>query len=387
MNAALLTDIGAAAILLLLAAGTVLLALGNRRVPTLAALPPWEPTQHAPRVSIIVPARNEARGIGAAIATMLALDYPDFEVIVIDDRSTDGTAQALEAVPDPCRRLRRLGVTELPADWLGKNHANAVGAAAATGEWLLFTDADIHFESLALGRAMRCATEGHWDHLTAAPHARLPGAVLSQFALYFGLLFSLFARPWAARNPRSRAHVGIGAFNLVRRSAYEAIGGHAALRLRPDDDLKLGKLLKQAGYRQLFLNGCGAIEVEWYSTWREVRDGLMKNLFAGSGYSVPLTVFGGLLQLAVLTGPPLGVIFASGVAQWCSALACGLLLLQGWASAPSLGTRRWAGALLPLFGVFGTWLMWRSMYLALSRGYIEWRGTRYPLAELRRQKI
>jgi glycosyltransferase involved in cell wall biosynthesis len=386
MTAALLTDLIAAAILLLLAAGSVMLALGARRVPALASLPPLG-AGLAPRVSIIVPARDEARGIGPAVASMLALDYPDFEVIVIDDRSTDGTAGVLDALADPAGRLRRLQVTELPPDWLGKNHANALGSAAAAGEWLLFTDADIRFAPLTLSRAMRCALDGPWDHLTAAPHARLPGAVLSQFALYFGLLFSLFARPWAARDPRSRAHVGIGAFNLVRRTAYDAIGGHGALRLRPDDDLKLGKLLKQAGFRQLFLNGHGAIEVEWYSSWREVRDGLMKNLFAGSGYSVPLTVGGSLLHLAVLAGPPLGAVFASGIAQLCYALACLLLLWQGWASAPSLGTKRWAGALLPLFGAFGTWLMWRSMYLALSRGAIEWRGRRYPLKELRRQRL
>lgn len=387
MNAALLTDLIAGAILLLLAAGSVQLAWGSRRVPTLSRLPPLPGSAPAPRVSIIVPARNEARGIAAAVTTMLALDYPDFEVIVIDDRSSDGTAAALDGVPDPRGRLRRLTVTELPPDWMGKNHANAQGAAAATGAWLLFTDADIHYAPQTLSRAMRCASDGGWDHLTAAPHAQLPGVVLSQFALYFGLLFSLFARPWAARDPRSRAHVGIGAFNLVRRTAYEAIGGHAALRLRPDDDLKLGKLLKHAGYRQLFLNGHGAIAVEWYSSWREVRDGLMKNLFAGSGYSVPLTVCGSLLHLAVLAGPPLGALLTTGIAQWCCVLACGLLLLQGWASAASLGTRRWAGALLPLFGVFGTWLMWRSMWLALSRGYVEWRGTRYPLAELRRQRL
>jgi glycosyltransferase involved in cell wall biosynthesis len=386
MTAALLTDLIAGSILLLLGAGSVMLALGSRRVPSLATLPPLA-AGSAPRVSIIVPARDEARGIGPAVASMLALDYPDFEVIVIDDRSTDGTAGVLDALPDPAGRLRRLQVMELPPDWLGKNHANALGAASATGDWLLFTDADIRFAPLTLSRAMRCALDGPWDHLTAAPHARLPGLVLAQFALYFGLLFSLFARPWAARDPHSRAHVGIGAFNLVRRTAYDAIGGHAALRLRPDDDLKLGKLLKQAGFRQLFLNGHGAIEVEWYSSWREVRDGLMKNLFAGSGYSVPLTVGGSLLHLAVLAGPPLGAVFASGVAQLCCALACLLLLWQGWASAPSLGTRRWAGVLLPLFGVFGTWLMWRSMYLALSRGHIEWRGRRYPLAELRRQKL
>jgi glycosyltransferase involved in cell wall biosynthesis len=386
MTAALLPDLIAAAILLLLAVGSVMLALGARRVPALAALPP-QADGPAPRVSIIVPARDEARGIGPAVASMLALDYPDFEVIVIDDRSTDGTARVLDALADPAGRLRRLQVTELPQDWLGKNHANAMGASVATGEWLLFTDADIRFAPLTLSRAMRCALDGPWDHLTAAPHARLPGAVLSQFALYFGLLFSLFARPWAARDPRSRAHVGIGAFNLVRRTAYDAIGGHGALRLRPDDDLKLGKLLKQAGFRQLFLNGHGAIEVEWYSSWLEVRDGLMKNLFAGSGYSVPLTVGGSLLHLAALAGPPLGAVFASGAAQLCYALACLLLLWQGWVSAPSLGTRRWAGALLPLFGVFGTWLMWRSMYLALSRGAIEWRGRSYPLEDLRRQRL
>ncbi|MEZ5458551.1 MAG: hypothetical protein R3E65_04210 [Steroidobacteraceae bacterium] len=113
----------------------------------------------------------------------------------------------------------------------------------------------------------------------------------------------------------------------------------------------------------------------------------MKNLFAGSGYSIPLTVVGSLLHLAVLAGPPLGLLFTTGVARTCCALACVLLVWQGWASAPALGTKRWAGILLPVFGVFGTWLMWRSMWLALSRGEVEWRGTRYALADLRRQKL
>jgi hypothetical protein len=387
MTGALLLDVAAALIALCLLAGAILLALGARRVPRLAELPPLGPGSSAPAVSIVVPARNEARGIAAAVGSMLAQDYPDFEVIVIDDRSTDGTRAAVDVLPDPAGRLRVLEVVELPEGWLGKNHANALGAAAARGEWLLFTDADVRFEPLTLRRALGGALAHGWDHLTAAPWARLPGAVLSQFALYFGLLFSLYARPWAAQDPRSRAHAGIGAFNLVRRGAYEAIGGHAALRLRPDDDLKLGKLLKRAAFRQMFANGRGAIEVEWYSSWGEVREGLMKNLFAGSGYSVPVTVAGSLAQLVVLAGPPLGVLFADGAARGFSALACLLLLWQGWASAPSLGTRRWAGVLLPLFGVFGSYLMWRSMILALSRGAIEWRGRRYPLDQLRRDSL
>ncbi len=385
MIGALLLDVAMALITLGLLAGAVQLALGARRVPKLADLPPLvDGVTAVPSVSIIVPARNEARGIAAAVGSMLAQDYPDLEVIVIDDRSTDGTRAAVAALPDPAGRLRVLEVAELPSGWLGKNHANALGAAAARGDWLLFTDADVRFEPLTLRRALGGAMAHDWDHLTAAPHARLPGAVLSQFALYFGLLFSLYARPWAAQDPRSRTHVGIGAFNLVRRGVYETIGGHAALRLRPDDDLKLGMLIKRAGFRQMFANGRGAIEVEWYSSWAELREGLMKNLFAGSGYSVPMTVAGSLVHLAALAGPPLGALFADGAARAFGILACLLLLWQGWASAPSLGTRRWGGVLLPLFGVFGTYLMWRSMYLALSRGAIEWRGRLYPLDELRR---
>ncbi len=387
MTGALLLDVMTGLIALGLLGGVLLLAAGTRRVPRLAELPALAPHAATPPVSIIVPARNEARGIAAAVGSMLAQDYPDFEVIVIDDRSTDATRAEVTGLRDQAARLRLLEVTELPAGWLGKNHANFLGAAAARGEWLLFTDADVRFERQTLRRALGGALANGWDHLTAAPSAKLPGAVLSQFALYFGLLFSLYARPWAAQDPRSRAHVGIGAFNLVHRRAYEAIGGHAALRLRPDDDLKLGKLLKQAGFRQMFANGRGTLEVEWYSSWSEVRDGLMKNLFAGSGYSVPLTVLGSLAHLIVLAGPPLGALFADGAARLFSVLGCLLLLWQGWASAPSLGTRRWGGALLPVFGVFGTYLMWRSMWLALARGAIEWRGRSYPLAQLRQQKL
>ena len=113
----------------------------------------------------------------------------------------------------------------------------------------------------------------------------------------------------------------------------------------------------------------------------------MKNLFAGSGYSVPLTVLGSLLHLLVLAGPPAGLLLASGPARWLCAWACTLLVLQGWAGARELGTARWGGVLLPLFGVFGTYLMWRSMWLALRRGGIEWRGRVYPLEELRRNVI
>jgi hypothetical protein len=383
----LLPTILAGVTFLLLLGGVVAAALARHRVPWLARQPRGEPGLPRPQVSIIAPALNEQRHIEAAVRSLLAQDYAALEIILIDDRSTDATPQILARLAAAEPRLRCVTVRELPPGWLGKNHANWLGAQAARGELLLFTDADVVMAPGTVDRAAACLVRGGWDHLAVAPRVSLPGPLLSQFTLYFGLLFSLYARPWAARNPRSRAYVGIGAFNLVRREAYFACGGHERVRLRPDDDVKLGKLLKRGGWRQDFLNGNGAIEVEWYAGWREVRDGLMKNLFAGTGYSVVATVAGSLAQLQLLGGPLLALPFGGGLARALNLGSCALLLAFGALCAPQFGTRRWGGALLPGFAIFGAWLMWRSMVLALARGGIDWRGTRYPLAELRRNIV
>ena len=343
-----------------------------------------------PRVSLIAPACNEAAGIERAVRGFLALRWPLLEVIVVEDRSTDDTRARLLALQhelqDP--RLRLVLVDALPDGWLGKNHANARGAALATGEWLLFTDADVQMQPDTLQHALAYALGLHggptWDHLAGAPEARLPGPVLSQFPLYFALLFSAWTRPWAARDPRSRAHVGIGAFNLVRRSAYDAAGGHASVRLCPDDDLVLGKVLKAAGARQDFVFAQGLVAVDWYGSWREVRDGLMKNLFAGAGYRAWLVVAGAFTQVLLVAWPVPALLLTSGPARWLNAAILLLLALQGWLAARRFGTRAYGGLLLPLFAVFGSYLMLRSMALALWRGGIDWRGTRYPLEALRR---
>lgn len=375
------------------AAGTPVI-LAALAMPRLARRVPWlseQPLDSAPSpaLTVIAPARDEARHLEAAIRALLAQDYPDLEVLVVDDRSTDATPWILARLAAESAKLRVETVRELPEGWLGKNHANWLGAQAARGELLLFTDADVVFEPGALRRAVGYLRRGGWDHLAIAPRVHLPGAVLGQFTLYFGLLFSLYARPWAARDAHSRAHVGIGAFNLVRRDAYFAAGGHRRLALRPDDDMKLGKLLKAHGARQEFLNGRGALSVEWYGSWRELRDGLMKNLFAGVEYRLAALLAGSLGQLALLAGPALAVVGGWGgpIAWSIDAAACVALLALGAACAPQFGTRRWGGVLLPGFALFGTWLMWRSAWLALRRGGIEWRGTFYPLAALRRNIV
>lgn len=363
------------------------LAWGTTRVAWLRDLPRREPGERAPRVSIVVPALNEARWIEPALRSLAALEYPDLEIVAIDDRSTDATPTILARLATELRGLRVVTVRELPPGWLGKNHANWLGARAASGELLLFTDADVVMAPDALDRAVQRAEHAGLDHLTAAPDVRLPGRVLAQFALYFALLVSLMLRPWAATNPRSRAHIGVGAFNLVRRDRYFAAGGHEAIRLRPDDDVKLAKVLKRAGGRAEFVVGAGLLEVEWYGSWREVRDGLMKNLYAGLDYRTWIVPAGIVAHLAVLTMPLLALAFTSGATWWLNLGSCTLLLLAGLGASRALGTAWWGGATLPLFAVFGAYLLARSTWLAHRNDGIDWRGTHYPLAELRRNVV
>ena len=377
----------AAASFLSLLAASIMLARGRRQLTWLRDALPLPPPAQRPTLSVLAPARNEARNIEAAVRAMLAQDYLGLEVIVVDDRSTDQTPAILARLQAEMPQLRIVSISQLPPGWLGKNYANSRAAAEARGELLLFTDADVVLAPGTLQRAVGHFVRERLDMLAVGPEAPMPGLLLSQFTLYFGILFSLFARPWAASNPRSRAHVGIGAFNLLRATAYRAAGGHEAIRLRPDDDLKLGKLVKQAGFRQAFAIGRGCVKVEWYDSWRALRDGLMKNLFAGAEYRVGLVAAGVLLHLLVLVLPPVALLFTAGAAWWLYLGCCLLFLWQGIAAAPAFGTRRWAGVLLPALALFGAFLMVRATALTLLRDGIEWRGTRYSLAELRRNKV
>src|SRR6266446_10263487 len=146
------------------------------------------------------------------------------------------------------------------------------------------------FEPTTLRRAMTVMEQDEPDHLTAIPDTKVPGVALNAFVAAFGVFFFLYARPWKARDAHSRHHIGVGAFNLIRADAYRTIGTHRAIAMRPDDDMKLGKLVKKSGFRQDVVYGRGFITVEWYASLRELIDGLMKNAFAGVNYSLAAVV-------------------------------------------------------------------------------------------------
>jgi glycosyltransferase involved in cell wall biosynthesis len=369
--------------------GWLLVALelmhGNRRMRRLATLAAPAPARW-PRVTLVFTARNEGATLGAAVPTMLALDYPDLEFIAIDDRSEDDTGAVLEgfAAADP--RFRVVHVAALTPGWMGKTHGLQLGGEQATGEWILFTDADIHFQPEALKRAVAYARAQSLDHLAAVPVLHERGALLGICVSAFSLLFALFVRPWRVPNPASRCHGGIGAFNLVRTSTYRKLDGHTPLRLRPDDDLKLGKLMKSGGFSEIVL-GIGAISVAWYDSVRALVRGLEKNAFAGADYRIWL-VGAGVLVHAVFVFWPLAAVFVtSGVARWLWLGAVAVMLGVAADNHRFDGGRAWHGLFLPVGLAVLDYAIVRSMVLTIWRGGVVWRGTHYPLRDLKANRL
>jgi glycosyltransferase involved in cell wall biosynthesis len=374
---AILTTLG-------LGAAFVDFATGHRRMRSLKNMTPAE---NCPPLSVIAAARNEARRIEVALTSLLHLDYPALEIIIVDDRSTDETGAILERMARQYPRLRIKHILELPAGWLGKNHALYLGAAEASGSLLLFTDADVVFEPTTLRRAAAMMEQDALDHLAAIPDVKVPGVALNAFVAAFGVFFSLYARPWKARDARSRFHIGIGAFNLIRTDVYRAIGTHRAIAMRPDDDMKLGKLVKKHGFRQEAVYGRDLITVEWYASLGEAVDGLMKNAFAGVNYSL-LAVAGSTAALFLMdVWPFLALAVTHGATRALNGVSVALIVLVFWTSAHWGGARLRYAPAFPAAALLFAYIMWRSALLAVIRGSVTWRGTAYPLAEMRANRV
>jgi cellulose synthase/poly-beta-1,6-N-acetylglucosamine synthase-like glycosyltransferase len=362
------------------------LVIGNRKIRLLRDVLPLT-TASWPRVSVIIAARNEERKITEALQSVLGQDYPNLEVIVVNDRSTDCTGELLEQVAQTAERLRVIHITGLPAGWLGKNHALQAGAAISAGDFLLFTDADIVMKSDAIRKAISYASRQKLDHLTVMPQEDMSGVLLGMALGAFAVFFSFFARPWRAGNPRSSFFIGVGAFNLVRADVYRAIGGHQAIAMRPDDDLKLGKLIKLRGGRQELLFGHEMISVEWYASLRELIDGLMKNMFSGVEYRVSAILAATGILLFFVIWPYLAVWLSSGATFWlylCVIVSLTLIYLE---TARAHRLTLWQVIGFPLSTLIFIYILWRSMILTLWHDGIWWRDTHYSLADLRANRL
>jgi cellulose synthase/poly-beta-1,6-N-acetylglucosamine synthase-like glycosyltransferase len=360
--------------------------LGIRNIPVLEDVLETDLVDRDPALSIILAARDEEQSVNESVVSMLAQDYSGMlEVIAVNDRSTDRTAEILEELvakhPD---RLRVSNVDSLPEGWLGKTHALYTGAARATGDWLLFTDADVIFSADCTEKAVRYATSSELDHLTLPPEIVCRSVLLRSFVAAFTLVFEMTQRPWRVGDPQAQEHVGVGAFNLIRKDAYERSGTHRAIRMRPDDDMKLAKLLKRHGFRQGVAYGAGLISVEWHQTLPDAVRGLSKSMFSSLDYRIGATVAGVLMLLLTNVLPVFGLFSRNMTGTLCRLNFLSTFLLYAYRARHSGDKTPWWYAMLHPFGIcVFIYAMLRSVSTTLVNGGIDWRETRYPLKELK----
>lgn len=352
------------------------------------------PDGDAPRVSILIPARNEAPAIGATLRAALGQDYPDFEIVLVDDRSTDGTRAAADAAaaesPSP-ERLRILEGSEPEAGWLGKPWALKRAAEAASGEYLLFIDADIRLDPGTLTATVREMRGASLDALSLLPEFRRHGfwnEVLEPMLTYMTLFGVLI--PWLNWDGQKRVSIASGAFLCVRRDAYDGIGGHAAVRNLIIDDVGLALRLKRSGARCRVLDGRRLVSLRMYQGLGDFIPGYRKNLAATQ--SSPWVLGAGLLFYFLLgVAQPL---WGAGLA--ISALGSGGELTRGGALMAAGALLLLASRLLlcleirqnplyalshPLFGLIFCWIFCLSCWDRFVRREILWRGRKIHPAD------
>lgn len=338
-----------------------------------------------PRVSLIVPACNEVDTIESAAKTLLTMDYPNLEIVLVNDRSTDGTREIVARLAAQDSRIQAVHIRELPAGWLGKVNALSEGIKKATGDWILLADADVHFSATALKKAIVHTRKARLDYLTVVPgiHTRtLPlRAMMAQFC-HQG---SVFIEPKRLNDPANSLCFGVGAFNLMRKNVYERSEQLQWIRMEVVDDSGVALMMRRAGAQVGLVAGKGEVELIWYPSVLTLIKGIEKNAFAVCQYS-----------LSILTGFTLttwGIVFGSTVAPFLShslwiesiSMACTVtfLAMVYYKLKKLLSIDVWTILLFPLSMGSLPLMYWRAAILTFVRGGIQWRNVFYPLEELR----
>lgn len=341
----------------------------------------------APPVSILVPARDEERRVlEASVRSMLAQDYGNFEVVAVNDRSTDATPLILRSIARSDARLRVVEGIEPPAGWLGKPHAMHQAHRAAQGVWVLATDADMIFERTALRTAVGHALAGGYDAVTLLPRVDCLTFWERVFMPTFGW-FMLIALPLErVNNPRRREALGVGGFFLIRRAALERVGGYAAVRRDVAEDLRMAEILKASGARLRVEYAPDLARTRMQTNFREIWEGFTKNLFAGAKFSLFQAVAGATGVLMVSVAPPvvallsaLMLAFGGGGGMWLQLFipACLVWLIQ-FVTFGVINTR-WEiplpyAATVPLgHALFVVILLNSAIRIATGRG-VTWKG-------------
>jgi GT2 family glycosyltransferase len=335
-------------------------------------------------LTVVVPAKDEAAKIAATCEALLMADALRLKIVCVDDRSTDATGAILDelATRYPAK-LKVIHITELPEGWLGKTFALEEATRQSDSDWLLYTDADVLFSPSILRRALAYAEASGTDHLVVMPTMLVKGRGEGMMLGFLQVFAHWSARPWRIADPKARLDiVGVGAFNMIRRDALEELGGWAPQRLAVVEDMTLARRVKAAGLQQRVALAPGLVLLHWAKGARGIVRGMTKNMFASVGFQ-PLLMLSLIAMVLVFCVAPVAGLF-----WWRTLLPSAIVLFCVAAAYRTIGDVSKVDArygwLFPAGALMTAWSMLRSMLVVLMQGGVTWRGTRYPLWELRR---
>ena len=349
----------------------------------------WLPeTDLLPLISVIIPARNEARNIRRCMQALLNQTYPNYEIIVVDDRSTDATSQILAELTGGDSRLKVIHGSELPPGWAGKPHALVQGLAAARGEWLCFMDADTFAMPALLWSTYRLALQYQADMFSILTDQEL-GSFWERTILplvFMGLSFGFPAG--RVNDPTKPDAISNGQFIMIKRSVYEHIGGHTSVKDRVDEDKAIAIIVKRAGFHLVLADGRKVASTRMYTSLPEMWEGWTKNIYLGLLDKLWLLLFGAILGLMVSFVLPIwllgGLVYlATGGGMTAAAVAVEAIVLWGYLIWKRLQACRAFGIsasyafTFPLGALIFTAMMVASAYNVISGRGVIWKGRRY----------
>ncbi|MGC1376742.1 MAG: glycosyltransferase [Anaerolineales bacterium] len=358
---------------------------------------PAPPPPGGPRISVIIPARNEEANIQRCVEAVLAQDYPNFEALVLDDRSTDSTPAILTGLSRDDSRLVILFGDELPEGWAGKPHALYQAARAATGEWLCFVDADTFLEPNALSAVLHNAQKTDADLYTMMTR-QIMGTFWEKVIL--PLVFtavSIGFSPRKVNDPRKRDAVANGQFIFIKRSVYDAVGGHAALKNQIVEDKALAEQVKWNGYRLVLADGYNLAKTRMYTSLPGMWEGWTKNIYLGLKDRPGMLLLGAFGAFLALTAtlfmpfwPLFGLVwfFNGGGFQAVLALIEALIV---WAAmlyararvAHAMRISRGYALTTPIGAAVFAAMMFVSAWKSLAGQGIRWKGRTYDSKKVR----
>jgi glycosyltransferase involved in cell wall biosynthesis len=366
----------------------LLMVRAIRSMPVLLKTNPPEPAEW-PKVSVILPGRNEADKIEAALRSRMSDNYPNLELIMVEDRSTDSTPQIVDRLAAENPKLKVVHIKELPQGWIGKLYAMHSGVKAATGDWLLFSDADVHVSKGAMKKVIAYAESKGLDHFGVFPDLwQVKNFFVNILMCNFVRIILLAARVWEVEDPTKETGMGVGAFNLVRRSAFLKTPGFEWLKMEVADDAAFGYMMKKSGAKCAVANGTGLTGLHYLKSIREALVSAERAGFTNIGnFSLIRLLTMGVI-LFLLDWSPFIAIVPAGVPYLQFTGIAMLILSIITHIIGNKSTRR------PLYEAFlwflatplNAYAFIRAGVLGKLRGGIYWKGTFYPTEELKKGK-